>query len=230
MSVKLFTDSRPEYELWRICLLAVLYWLTSGSASRGELTFESTEIRVDAKPMDTALDGRFSFKNTGTKTITIQSIKSDCSCTTPKLDKPTYAPGEAGEIAVHFDIGGRQGLQKKTILLTTDQSDKLQVLTMVTDLPQVITLPKTGLLWDSNESAEAKTLVVQTSEQPPVQEVIARSQNRFLKLEVERTSATEFQLKVTPLANQRNISASVQVEAVLADNRRKSATVFVRVR
>lgn len=62
----------------------------------------------------------FKFKNEGNEPLIITDAKGSCGCTTPNapLNKP-FAPGESGEIKVHYDTK-RVGTFSKTVTLTTN--------------------------------------------------------------------------------------------------------------
>ena len=49
----------------------------------------------------------FAFRNIGDDPVTIMRVTSSCGCTTPRLDKRTYAPSESGAITARFEIGQR---------------------------------------------------------------------------------------------------------------------------
>lgn len=68
----------------------------------------------------------FPFKNTSDRTITIESIRASCGCTTSVLEKKVYAPGEGEVIKATFDSTRRQGQNNKTITVTTDDAAQAQ--------------------------------------------------------------------------------------------------------
>lgn len=220
----------------RALLLAAFFLALSpcGQAAvrQGSLVFAKTEITEKPKPSDTEMIARFAFQNRGEKTVRILGIKTDCGCcTTGNPGKDAYAPGEQGEIAVTFKFGAFTGLQRKGVVVTTDDPAQPQIpLAVIATLPESISLPKNVLLWEENERAETKSLVVNTHRATPVKELLATTDSRFLTVAVERVAPTEFRVLVTPTANRRNVSATLQIEAVLEDTQRKRLNAFVRVR
>jgi hypothetical protein len=60
-----------------------------------------TEDLGEVKP-NTQYTCRFSFKNVGAAPLTIKTVLSTCSCSTAKLEKNEYAPGESGTVIVQF--------------------------------------------------------------------------------------------------------------------------------
>ena len=59
----------------------------------------------------------FTFRNEGTKTLTITKIDSGCGCTEVKMENTTIPPGQDGRIEVIYNSAGEVGRQLKTITL-----------------------------------------------------------------------------------------------------------------
>jgi len=59
----------------------------------------------------------FTFRNEGTKTLTITEIDSGCGCTEVKIENKTIGPGDEGQIEVIYNSAGEVGRQLKTITL-----------------------------------------------------------------------------------------------------------------
>jgi hypothetical protein len=89
-----------------------------------QLQWPHRSIELRPKPDEPQVVATFPFTNAGKEPVTITSLKTSCDCTTASLAKHTYAPGEGGEITATFTVGGRSGLQSKTILVqTTDKAE-----------------------------------------------------------------------------------------------------------
>ena len=97
---------------------ALLFLSATGLFGKG-LSFESTVIEDVVKPGVKSYPFEFPFQNTGERSIEIARIKTTCGCTTAKLDKMIYAPGETGVIKGTFSVGNRQGKQEKMIQVYT---------------------------------------------------------------------------------------------------------------
>ncbi len=79
----------------------------------------------------------------------ILSISSSCGCTTAKLDKMKYYPGEEGVIQVSLDLKNRWGPQKKFIRLQTNDPNNSPVqLEFRVDIPFVVRLEPRFVYWD----------------------------------------------------------------------------------
>jgi hypothetical protein len=212
-------------------LLALVLGRNWRAEPEGQLVFDQSEIAAAAAPSQTEMIARFPFQNRSGVPIKILEVKTDCNCTVARPGKDTYAPGERGEIVVNFTFGVRTGVQRKAVVVLTDHPSQPAVpLALIATIPAVLTLPTSLLLWTEDEKPEAKSLVVKASEDPPVRELHAGTDSPFLTVGVQRVSGTEFRVEVTPQPGRRNISAALQIEALLDGNRRKRVSAFVRVR
>ena len=59
----------------------------------------------------------FTFKNTGTKTLSITNVDSGCGCTEVNIPEKNIAPGKDGQIEVIYNSAGEVGRILKTISL-----------------------------------------------------------------------------------------------------------------
>lgn len=63
----------------------------------------------------------FGFKNIGTATLTIKSVKASCGCTTPEWSKDPIATGETAKVNVTYTATGRPyAFHKSVTLVFTD--------------------------------------------------------------------------------------------------------------
>ena len=69
---------------------------------------------------------RFGFKNTGDKALFLTTVQPSCGCTV--VDFPQYAilPGKGGEIIATFNSRYHPGYIHKTIMVTTNTSNKIK--------------------------------------------------------------------------------------------------------
>lgn len=61
----------------------------------------------------------FTFTNTGTEPLIIQTAKGSCGCTVPEWPKEPIAPGEKGVITVSYDTK-RVGAINKSVTITSN--------------------------------------------------------------------------------------------------------------
>lgn len=68
------------------------------------------------------LPAKFTFKNTGKGTLTIQGVQASCDCTTADAAKgKTFAPGDSGAIEVLFDTTDYSGKVTKGLTVITNE-------------------------------------------------------------------------------------------------------------
>ncbi len=129
------------------------------TTSFGWVKFYESEHRIDAKPEDTQIHVEYRFANKGDKPVKILSLESSCGCTTPKLDKKIYEPGERGRIKVTFDIGTREGWQQKTITVKTDDpKTPLKVLKLTVNIPVIARFGPKTLQWTTDKKSGPRIL------------------------------------------------------------------------
>ena len=137
----------------RLFVFAVVLGLMP-SVSFAWVKFYETDHRIDASPSDTQAKVVYRFANKGKKPVKILSVESSCGCTTAKLPKAKYEPGERGKIEVTFDFGDRQGWQQKTVTVKTDDSyTPVKVLKLSVNIPQIAKFGPKVLQWSAPGSS-----------------------------------------------------------------------------
>ena len=140
---------------------ALLFLSATGLFGKG-LSFESTVIEDVVKPGVKSYPFEFPFQNTGERSIEIARIKTTCGCTTAKLDKMIYAPGETGVIKGTFSVGNRQGVQSQSIRVFTAGSGKpLCELLLTLEIPTILSFSPHLLFWRTGGEAESREISVQ---------------------------------------------------------------------
>ena len=160
-------------------VVGILFFLCSQADAR--LDWESRRIKLKAGPTDSRVSADFKFKNSGKTTVLIKSVKADCSCTVPNLEKKEYLPGEKGKITATFTIGQRLGLQKKEIAVETDDpKNPMTVLTLETDIPQLLEITPSLLFWETGQVPSAKTVDIRVLTRLPIRVVSVSSEESLI--------------------------------------------------
>jgi len=94
-----------------------------------EIVFENETI--DFGTIAQGADGNrvFKFKNTGKEPLILTNVRASCGCTTPNWTRSPIAPGQTGEIAVHYDTN-RMGQFTKTITVQSNAKSSTKVITI----------------------------------------------------------------------------------------------------
>lgn len=102
---------------------------TQENPNAPEIVFDSETI--DYGTIVQGADGNrvFKFKNAGKEPLILTNVKASCGCTTPNWTRTPIAPGQAGEIAVHYDTN-RMGQFTKTITVQSNAKSATKVITI----------------------------------------------------------------------------------------------------
>src|SRR5215210_5832883 len=109
-------------------ILAAAVFGALSVTSHGQLAWEQTQAELHPKASDAEAVATYRFQNKGSKPIKITAVRTSCGCTAASSKKDEIASGEKGEITATFKIGGRTGLQQKSITVETDEPSSVTLL------------------------------------------------------------------------------------------------------
>lgn len=81
------------------------------------IQFYETKHNFGRQPGGKILKHTFRFKNTGYHPLMIAKTDVTCGCTVPDFPEGTIAPGSEGDLTVVFNTSGKDGTQKKNIIV-----------------------------------------------------------------------------------------------------------------
>ena len=84
--------------------------LSLTNAARASIKWPVRLKTREAGLSDEYWEDEFPFVNEGLMPVTLKDVHAACGCTTVKLEKNTYLPGERGRVPFRFDFGNRTGL------------------------------------------------------------------------------------------------------------------------
>ena len=209
--------------------LLLLLSLTGAGIARAELKWEQTQVELHPGPTDTEAVGHFKYKNTGEKPVHFSSVRTSCGCTTAK-HADAVAPGESGEIAATFKIGGAIGTQSKTV--TVDSDDAAQpktVLTLTAVIAQALEVKPTFVYWNANEPAKAKTITVKPAKDYGVTGLKVTSTSVAFSTDVKPDSAGGYHIEVTPQNTSTAVNATLTIVPQVAQGNGKAVFATARV-
>jgi hypothetical protein len=133
--------------------------------ARTHLRWDSPVQELTLGPTDESLSAEYSFSNEGSQAIRLVSITTSCGCTTAKLDKDLYQPGEKSKIRVLFTKGGIAGERNERVTITTDEPNHPAItLQLKVKISAPLKITPSLLVWASGEKTAMKTV---TLEIPP---------------------------------------------------------------
>lgn len=83
---------------------------------------ETNEVNLGVINDEKIVERVIKFRNDGTGPLSFKQIKGSCGCTVPRIDemKPSYGPGEGGEIKVGYNPHNRNGPQHTQVTIETN--------------------------------------------------------------------------------------------------------------
>jgi len=142
----------------------------------GQLTWETRVIELGASPKDEVVEGTFRFKNSGTYPVTILKTETSCGCTSAKLDKKTYAPGEAGELVERYKVGWSRGLHQTGLTVVTDDPTAPKTLVgMRIMIEKAAEITPEVLWWKTGDAPSAQQTTIKIARATPMKLVAAET-------------------------------------------------------
>lgn len=213
-------------------LLGLATLLLLSGHGLAQLQWDKPVQQFQRTPQDQGIEARFPFRNAGTTTVTIKSLRASCGCTTPHLEKKTYAPGETGEVVARFVFGDRKGPQRKTIeVRTDDESAEPVVLELRVLIHDPLTIEPALVYWKRGDAAEAKTVQLTAEPGQPVRikRVIASNPRLPAKLETIK-AGEQYTVSVTPTDTTQKESGEILVETDFPADSPRAYFIQVRVK
>jgi hypothetical protein len=202
------------------------------SAAGAKLEWVTTVREFEVSVGDKKVVAEYPFTNSGPETVKIESVKTSCGCTTTKLGKDVYEPGEGGSITATFNIGQRVGKQSKHITVRTD--DPVQPITqlkIVADIEQVVKILPRMVYW-----------TVGTEPEPRKVELVALKEHKLdvTKIDWTRKSAftatltavephKKYEIEVVPLTTSNRSYSTVYVHTTINSNLTRRFDIYARV-
>ena len=182
-----------------IYLIPAAISLLVPTLARAELKWDQTTLDLKPGLSDKQAVGHFKYQNTGDKPVQFKSVKASCGCTTAQTQKDKVGPGEKGEITATFNIGDRTGQQVKTVTVETDDpAHPVTVLTLKTDIPQILEVQPNFVFWQSGEDPKPKTIVAKIGKDAPVKNLDVTSMNQQFDVKVNKQTAGEYRIDIQP--------------------------------
>jgi Protein of unknown function (DUF1573) len=212
-------------------LTVVTLMLTLAGFVRAALVWETTEADLHPGLADKTAVAHFKYKNTGDKPVKITSVHPSCGCTTAALAKDVVGPNEAGEITATFNIGGRSGVQTKTIsVLTDEEAGQPTILKLTATIPQLLQVAPTFIYWSAGDVLNPKTITVSVGGDFPVTKLTVTSTDKSIATKVvPEPKEKAFRVIVTPTESGRPINAALKIEPDFPKDAPKSFYANLRV-
>jgi len=200
------------------------------SSSNAELRWAQPIQAFQRTPEDHELTATYSFQNVGNSPVTVRSIKTSCGCTTARLEKKTYAPGESGDLKAHFVFGGRKGIQRKLITVKTDDEAEPTILDLRVVVDDPVTVTPAFVYWKVGEPNAPKIVRV-TTRNPEISLKGLVSGNPDWSGEIETIKPREeFLVRIKPRDTSAKSGAEIKIVTDFPPDQPRSYVVHGRVK
>lgn len=200
-------------------------------AVKADLKWEKPWQEFHRLPSDGHVEAKYTFRNEGKKPVTIRKVKTSCGCTSAKLAKDTYAPGEQGEVAVRFTFGDRTGAHRKVITVTSDDQPEPTELNIVVWIDEPLKLTPTLVYWKTGEAPAPKTVQITGDGKTPVRIKSVASSNPRLAARLEKSKDDDtYTVTITPADTGSKASADIVLETDFPADQPRSYTIFARIK
>jgi hypothetical protein len=207
-----------------LCLLAL------AAPAFAQLQWEKPWQEFQRNPADSHLETTFAFQNTGPNVITIKSIRSSCGCTTARLAKKVFAPGERGELTAKFTFGDRRGAHRKMITVKTDDGQQ-QELNFVVDICEALTVAPALVFWKVGQPAEPRTIQLSAKPGTLVRIKGVTSSNPRLTATLQTIKAGEqYVVSVKPADTAQKEAAQLTVQTDYPPDAPRAYTIHARIK
>jgi len=212
-----------------LCLLSLLCF---GPLAEAELKWEKTVQQFQRVPDDKAIEARYTFRNTGPTPVTIKSLRSSCGCTTAKLDKKLYAPGEQGEVVLRFTFGDRKGSYLKGVTVTTDEKTaEPVVLKLFVEIHDPLTIAPALVFWRKGEAAAPKTVQLSTEAAQRVRIKSVTSSNPGITATLQTMQpGMQYAVSITPSSTAQKDAAEITVQTDFPPDAPHTYTIHARIK
>lgn len=195
----------------------------AATAAASPLKWENSTISANAASSDKKVEVEFTFTNEGDKAVEIRNIRTSCGCTTAAVPKKAFQSGDKGSIPVIFTLGGRKGLQEKTVIVETSNGES-DVLTLKVEIPDSFKVNKERLTWEVGDPLEEQNFEIQMlDESSSIKSV--KSMNPAFEVNLTEAKNSSYKVSVKPTRTDRPAQGIIRME--VADPAPRS--VFLKV-
>ena len=201
-------------------------------AVRADLKWDKPAQEFQRTPAEAALEAHFTFRNTGPSPVTIKSLRASCGCTTARLEKRTYAPGEQGEVLTRFVFGDRKDLHHLTVtVVTAEKPNESTVLDLRVYIHDPVMIAPALVYWKTGESPAAKTVEVSAEAGQPVHVKSVTSSNPRVTAALETVKpGAQYTVTVAPADTTQKESAEISVQTDFPPDSPKIYTIHARIK
>lgn len=212
-------------------LLTLSVFLACADLAEAALSFDKLVQQYSCTPDERQVEAHFAFQNTGQTPVTIRRVKSSCGCTTTRLDKKVYAPGEKGEIVATFKFGFLRGAQRKVVsVYTEDEPEKAVLLDLRVFIHEPFEVKPSLVHWKVGSDRVPKPVTLVSKGHPVRIKSVSSSNPRFTPVLETIRDGEEYVVKIQPADTNEKEAAQISIETDFPANSPRTYTVHARVK
>ena len=198
----------------RFLTVLVLGGFAAGvQVAQAELTWKQKTIQIKADASMGVVEAKFSFTNNGAKAVDVLQVESSCGCTTAELERRHYDPGQGGEIVARYTLGNHVGRQRKTIAVKTNDQSEPTILTLVTDIPEMVRIQPPFVTWSKGDEKQPKTMILETVGNFSLQDIELHTSNPAMAVDLKPlVKGRKYQITVTPGNTDGFVFSTINIE------------------
>ncbi|MES2308414.1 MAG: DUF1573 domain-containing protein [Verrucomicrobiota bacterium] len=182
--------------------LGVLCFILAVNPAFSVLVFEKSTVEIPPDPTLKEWVADYPFKNTGNQSVTIKDIRTCCECTSAKLEKKMYAPGESGKVTLVFKTAGKTGIQEKHAVITTDGKSEPDVIFLkgkISNIYDYIFVTPQSLRWERNEKRSSKIIQIEIFDKDCISQAnLMKISSDLFKFQIKKEEKTNIQIEIIP--------------------------------
>ena len=213
--------------VFRLALASTLLMQVAGAG----LKFDSTHVKIQAKPAQEELPVTFKFVAEGEKSVQITKVETTCGCLKAKADKATYKSGEKGVIDSVFSVGSFEGEHIKSLYIHTDDPENERIhLKVSVNVPKLFEIEPQVQKWKVGETAASKKISFKVLYEKPVKiERITSSRENFEAEFKEIKEGREYEISVKPQDTSKPMLGALSVHTDCPIEKHKKKLVFFSI-
>ncbi len=211
---------------------SLLLLLFLAPLAHADLKWDKIVQQFQRVPDDKEIEAHYVFHNAGATPVTIKSLRSSCGCTTAKLEKKTYAPGEQGDVVLHFTFGDRKGNYLKGVTVTTDdKAAEPVVLKLFVEIHDPLTVAPGLVFWRTGEATGAKTVQLTAEPNQRVRIKSVTSSNPHFTATLQTVQpGMQYSVAITPSGTTQKDTADITVQTDFPADAPHTYTIYARIK
>lgn len=160
----------------------ILCMFMAAVTADARIEWKQKEATLQVHPTQTSADAIFEFTNAGDEPVSFSNIEITCGCLVARPLKPSYAPGEKGQLVVMLNLRNRYGKQHKKVMANTSDGQKTQLM-VSTDIPRAFTMKSPLVNWGKGDDSPEKRVTLRNPNAIPIKLLSIASSNERLPAE-----------------------------------------------